>query len=318
MFIKTKKPTKQDALNALEDGGADALAKLCFSRYMTRGEVLEEYRDDAMTYEKAQGRETGCYYVLGSAYDKISKQPKTNYRRYREIRINGGMPHYTVTAKDALRRLKWENSIKAFRESVDAGDHFFIGEPHEYTDDKGYKYVFRVENEDDCYYMADDINHQGYTVDLCEDKPTFAEEGAEYSRHSGEGMQAYILHRTGYDTAPIFFDVPEDYLRQFYDGRQHSRGEAYYNMLLSAKKALKQDLDYHYGDFYVVSVSVYSPCGEELHADNLSGCDEKYAISGEAFLDHGFMRDCRDAIENHFAMNRPAFVAVNYEQGAFI
>jgi hypothetical protein len=243
------------------------------------------------------------------------------YKQYLKERRDT-MPHYKKRALDAWRHIKSERALQAWKESINAPQGFSIdynGVAHEYVDKEGYAYLFKIEPDYDAPY--DDMKHQGYDYDVRDrgyNKPEFAYHG-NATRHSGDGFYMWLDLSNDRSYIPAVFDVPENYVRQFYNNKNYSKHGAYINMVASARMAIEQDVNtYCKTEYCYTSVTLYAPDGEEVAQDGLGGCDIDYATSGAAFRDHGLFEAMQEEASKHIAMVMPFIVPENYAQGAYI
>jgi len=247
----------------------------------------------------------------------------TLYNEYLKKRYYNVMPHYINTAKNALLSIRSEQSLKAWKESIEAPNEFYTDSDniaHTYTTNDGYTLTFKIECDDIC--RADDVRHQGYSVETncnrhC--KPDFADHG-EFTRHTGKGLQAFIdIGERCINYAS--FDIPESYIEQFYSHKNYSKHNAYINMIASARMAIQQDIkNYYHTEYFYISVTVEKD-GVELESFGICGIDESYAISGQAFFDYSysdameFIKNDREkaACEyaNYMTASRPDFYELN-------
>lgn len=245
------------------------------------------------------------------------------YKQYLAERKNT-MPHYHNRAIDAWRHIVFKRKFDAWLKEIDAPHGFYTDSDnvaHEFTDDKGYRYVFKIEPDYYVSYMYDDMKSQGYDYDVREggySKPGFAEHG-NVTRHSGEGFRMWLDLSNDRHYIPAVFDVPESYTRQFYDNKNYSKHEAYTNMVASARMAIEQGVNtYCKTDYCDVSVTVYAPDGEEIETDGLGGCDLDSSTSGRVFYEHDMLDTLREAAAKHYAETQPQAIQQNYACGAYI
>lgn len=233
---------------------------------------------------------------------------RTLYEQYKSAR-NGSMPHYTTSAINALRHVRYEANLKAWKESIGANSFYTDNEniAHEYTDDKtGVKYVFKIEMDDHSNWQ--DIEAQGYDVETNQRRaPEFFEFGS-FTRHSGDGFKAYLSYGQSRDGNALF-DVPEKYVRQFYSPKQYAKHAAYVNMVASARLAIEQDKkNYLETEYAYISITAYDKDGEEIASDGLGGVDYNYAMSGSCFYEQVFTT-VKDEVQKYLDAQSSDFAA---------
>lgn len=293
----------QKFLDILQAQGVNALAEACIKAGMDKQETLEQYRQAVINFETKEGRESGSYYVLADAYDKQASKRNihTLYIQYRRKRAKG-MPHYFVTAKDALQAIRAKDKRVAMLDAIGASHTLYTdykGVAHEW-EENGFTIQLKIENDEN--HVFEDIipykggmNSQGYYV---YDLGRYADEDDKQDKRYSGGAMILAQDIGEGERNWKKFELPESYVKQFYNNKDFGKHEAYSRMVASAKIAVDQDIKIAKMDYCYVSVTVLDKHGNEIFHDGLGGCDYDYAQSGEAFFDHGMIDSARDAINS--------------------
>jgi hypothetical protein len=232
------------------------------------------------------------------------------YKEYKAQRKQS-LAYYIPTAKSAWQHIKHERALKAWKAEIGATS-FYCG--HEYTDARGYKYVFKIEPDDNLFWHDIKNGGQGYTFEVLRSnhyKPDFKEHG-DFTRHSGDGFKACLDVGTYRDYTLAAFDVPEDFIKQFYDAKNWCKHEAYIRMIASARRAIEADVEQLKTEFNCISVHLYAPDGEAIDSDYLGGCDTDYCTSGNAFFEQGMLDNMKEKAAEHFAAVAPHAIPENF------
>lgn len=218
-------------------------------------------------------------------------------QQYKKARYSNTMPHYTNSAKTALQILRHKEKLKTFLSNIGAASYLYCDSSdiaHEW-EEAGYTITLKIEYDDfnsrweDIIPRKWGINSQGYFV--FNERYSADHESTRY--RAGEGLTVYA--RAG--DYHLRIELPEKWLRQFYDNRNYDKASAYNNMVASGKMAIEQDIKQACQEYFTIGCTVSDSQGNEIFSDYLGGCDLDYAQSGEAFLEHGMIESAREAIE---------------------
>lgn len=224
---------------------------------------------------------------------------------------SASMPHYLTRAIDAWRNIQSDRKLAAWKAEIDATSFYTDSHnvAHEF-EENGFKYVFKIEPDydgcdaEDYFPRKGGKNSQGYEV---YDVARYEEDHNKPPRYqAGKGMTLYADIGNYRQCYWKRFELPEEYVRQFYDNRNYSRQVAYENMIASAKLAIEQGIKTVNLDYCYISVTAYDAEGHEVATDGLGGVDSDYATSGQAFFEHGMLETCKQEVDKELIKNARA------------
>ena len=231
----------------------------------------------------------------------ISKELLKAYQKYRNETC---MPHYKNTAIAALRQARFDLSVKDWLAGIGASAPLYTDNSiaHEFVEN-GFKYVLKIESDENFFYSdvfpyKGGMNSQGYSVKHTRGRSIDTEDNKRYK--NGDGMTIYI-DVGDRDTCIYKMELPESFIRQFYDNRHYCKAAAHDNMVASARLAIEQDIKCANAEYYYISCTVYNSEGAEIASEGIGGIDSDYALNGHAFYEYGMLDTCRDAVQKELA-----------------
>lgn len=224
-------------------------------------------------------------------------------KEYQTARAVKHLQYYTISAKQAVQSIRHNQAIEQWRNAIGAPKRL-------YTDNNNIAHSFTIAGHsvrlcielDEYNYRYEDIfprkggmNSQGYEVHAL-GRYDDVDQSPRYK--NGQGLTVFKRVNADRDSYKYKFYLPESWIRQFYDNCNQSKADAHNNMIQSALSALDSDIETATSEYYTISCVVTDSHNNEIFSDYLGGCDYEYAVTGEAFFEHGMIESARAAIDD--------------------